>query len=80
MATFSGLHLLLFSFIIATDLNANCPTDLRVLDGGNVVACKSACEAFNKPEYCCTGPFNKPGDLSSDRFLEDIQSSLSQSV
>ncbi|KAG8389973.1 hypothetical protein BUALT_Bualt01G0035100 [Buddleja alternifolia] len=38
------------------DLNANCPKELQqVGDGGAVVACKSACAAFNKPEYCCTG-------------------------
>ncbi|KAL0699698.1 hypothetical protein Bca4012_055820 [Brassica carinata] len=42
------------------DLNRRCPKELRVMDRGNVVACKSACEAFGKPEYCCTGAFNKP--------------------
>ncbi|CDY26681.1 BnaA06g13410D [Brassica napus] len=43
-----------------SDLNGSCPNELRVMDGGNVVACKSACAAFNKPEYCCTGAFDKP--------------------
>ncbi|KAF8104212.1 hypothetical protein N665_0176s0023 [Sinapis alba] len=44
-----------------SDLNGSCPNDQRVMDGGNnVVACKSACAAFNKPEYCCTGAFDKP--------------------
>nr|VDD60888.1 unnamed protein product [Brassica oleracea] len=42
------------------DLNGRCPNELRVMDGANVVACKSACEAFCKPEYCCTGAFNTP--------------------
>ncbi|CAF2114610.1 unnamed protein product [Brassica oleracea var. botrytis] len=42
------------------DLNRRCPKELRVMDGANVVACKSACEAFGKPDYCCTGVFNKP--------------------
>nr|VDC66120.1 unnamed protein product [Brassica rapa] len=37
-----------------------CPNDQRVMDGANVVACRSACEAFKKPEYCCTGAFDKP--------------------
>ncbi|EOA37757.1 hypothetical protein CARUB_v10012596mg [Capsella rubella] len=43
-----------------SDVNAICPNELRVTGEGGVVACKSACEAFNKPEYCCTGAFNKP--------------------
>ncbi|KAG5386952.1 hypothetical protein IGI04_038422 [Brassica rapa subsp. trilocularis] len=40
------------------DLNGRCPNELRVMNGANVVACKSACEAFGKPEYCCTGAFS----------------------
>ncbi|KAI3697376.1 hypothetical protein L6452_30351 [Arctium lappa] len=45
-----------------TDLNVKCPDSLQVKgDGGSeVVACKSACTAFQKPEYCCTGEFNNP--------------------
>ncbi|KAG7641950.1 Thaumatin family, partial [Arabidopsis suecica] len=35
-------------------------SELRVNGSSGVVACKSACEAFNKPEYCCTGAFSKP--------------------
>ena len=39
-----------------SDLNGNCPEELQVKDAtGSVVACKSACAAFNSPEYCCTG-------------------------
>ncbi|KAL3814032.1 hypothetical protein ACJIZ3_015300 [Penstemon smallii] len=41
-----------------TDLNQACPTELKV-GGGD--ACKSACEAFGNPEYCCSGAFNSPG-------------------
>ncbi|XP_051149947.1 pathogenesis-related thaumatin-like protein 3.5 [Andrographis paniculata] len=38
------------------DLNADCPEELEVVDGsGAVVACKSACLAFNTAEFCCTG-------------------------
>lgn len=36
------------------DLNQRCPKELRAADGG---ACKSACEAFGSPEYCCTGAY-----------------------
>ncbi|GFP89032.1 thaumatin-like protein [Phtheirospermum japonicum] len=40
-----------------TDLNRACPAELR-FGGGE--ACKSACEAFRSPEYCCSGAFNSP--------------------
>ncbi|XP_058222766.1 pathogenesis-related protein 5-like isoform X1 [Rhododendron vialii] len=42
------------------DLNANCPPELQVTNAGSTVACKSACAAFNKPEYCCTGDYSTP--------------------
>ncbi|XP_031112327.1 pathogenesis-related thaumatin-like protein 3.5 [Ipomoea triloba] len=43
------------------DLNRSCPQELQVRStGGEVIACKSACNAFNKPEYCCTGEFGNP--------------------
>ncbi|KAJ0039237.1 hypothetical protein Pint_24042 [Pistacia integerrima] len=38
-----------------SDLNQKCPKDLQMVDNGKVVGCKSACVAFNKPEYCCSG-------------------------
>ncbi|KAL5706492.1 Thaumatin-like protein 1 [Ranunculus cassubicifolius] len=40
-----------------SDLNRQCPTELKVGDGE---ACKSACEAFGKPEYCCSGAYSTP--------------------
>ncbi|XP_015074124.1 thaumatin-like protein 1b [Solanum pennellii] len=43
------------------DLNGACPSELKVMSvGGENVACKSACEAFRKDEYCCAGAFNNP--------------------
>lgn len=42
------------------DLNPNCPNELRVIDSGVVVACKSACAQFNTSEYCCTGDHGTP--------------------
>ncbi|KAG2321239.1 hypothetical protein Bca4012_055822 [Brassica carinata] len=50
------------------DVNGRCPNELRVMDGGKVVACKSACEAFGKPEYCCTGAFNTPDTCPPTNF------------
>ncbi|XP_019082677.1 PREDICTED: pathogenesis-related protein 5-like [Camelina sativa] len=44
----------------ASDLNADCPDELKVTgQQNNVVACKSACTAFTKEEYCCTGAHDK---------------------
>ncbi|MBA0860183.1 hypothetical protein Goshw_014891 [Gossypium schwendimanii] len=45
-----------------SDLNLMCPVGLQVRskDNKRVVACKSACFAFNSPRYCCTGTFGNP--------------------
>ncbi|XP_068662708.1 thaumatin-like protein [Aristolochia californica] len=44
-----------------TDLNKTCPLGLQVRSRDNrVVACKSACFAFNSPRYCCTGSYGNP--------------------
>ena len=43
-----------------SDLNQRPPKDLQVLRNGTVVACNSACMAFNKPEYCCSGAYSTP--------------------
>ncbi|XP_058744127.1 pathogenesis-related thaumatin-like protein 3.5 [Vicia villosa] len=44
-----------------SDLNRNCPAGLELRNiKGRVVGCKSACMAFHKPEFCCTGVFNSP--------------------
>ncbi|XP_051150795.1 thaumatin-like protein 1 isoform X2 [Andrographis paniculata] len=40
-----------------TDLNRICPSELRV---GNGQACRSACEAFRRPEFCCSGAYGSP--------------------
>ncbi|GAB4854413.1 hypothetical protein Ancab_022999 [Ancistrocladus abbreviatus] len=42
------------------DLNGSCPSELRVMseDGSESVGCKSACDAFNQPQYCCTGSYS----------------------
>ncbi|GMP41822.1 hypothetical protein CsSME_00011788 [Camellia sinensis var. sinensis] len=43
-----------------SNLNLHCPSPLQVTRSGSVVACKSACLAFNQPQYCCTGAYNSP--------------------
>ncbi|GAV58933.1 Thaumatin domain-containing protein [Cephalotus follicularis] len=45
----------------SADVNAVCPAELQVKGSdGRVIACKSACDAFSQPQYCCTGAYNTP--------------------
>ncbi|KAH9682806.1 hypothetical protein WN943_028757 [Citrus x changshan-huyou] len=49
----------------ASDINMGCPKELQVVGGegtreGEVIACKSACEAFGLDQYCCSGEFANP--------------------
>ncbi|KAI7742571.1 hypothetical protein M8C21_011605, partial [Ambrosia artemisiifolia] len=39
------------------DLNKRCPKELRLEGGGG---CKTACQVFDKPEYCCHSVMCKP--------------------
>ncbi|PIN01058.1 hypothetical protein CDL12_26437 [Handroanthus impetiginosus] len=51
------------------DVNVNCPKELQVVDdSGGVVACKSACAAFNTPEYCCSGDHSTPQTCSPTNY------------
>ena len=52
------------------DLNANCPQVLQVADSGKVVACMSACAAFNMPEFCCTGEHSTPQTCSPTEYSQ----------
>ncbi|XP_050158354.1 pathogenesis-related thaumatin-like protein 3.5 [Malus sylvestris] len=54
------------------DLNGRCPAELRVMDAGSgaVVACRSACAAFNTPEFCCTGEHATPQTCSPTQYSE----------
>ncbi|PWA63461.1 thaumatin [Artemisia annua] len=51
----------------ASDLNMGCPKELQVVGGdggsgapGGVIACNSACGAFNMDQYCCSGQYANP--------------------
>lgn len=52
------------------DLNGACPSELKVVmsDGGENVACKSACEAFKQDEYCCAGAYNTPNTCKPSSY------------
>ncbi|CAA3029704.1 pathogenesis-related protein 5-like [Olea europaea var. sylvestris] len=54
-----------------SDLNKECPQDLVVAGGnGATVACKSACLAFNEPQYCCSGEYNNPQVCKPSNFSQ----------
>ncbi|XP_023736340.1 thaumatin-like protein 1b [Lactuca sativa] len=55
------------------DLNAGCPTALRVARSSRsrtVVACKSACEAFGDPRFCCSEGYNTPETCPPTEFSQ----------
>lgn len=52
------------------DLNANCPAELKITNSGSVVACKSACAAFNSAQYCCTGDHASPQTCSPTQYSQ----------
>ncbi|XP_057499986.1 thaumatin-like protein 1 [Actinidia eriantha] len=59
-----------------TDLNRQCPAELRVGEGE---ACKSACEAFGSPEYCCSGAYNSPAACRPTAYSEMFKSACPRS-
>lgn len=54
------------------DLNGACPRELRVArgNGGGSVACRSACEAFADPRYCCSEAYATPDTCSPSVYSE----------
>nr|XP_043611464.1 thaumatin-like protein 1b [Erigeron canadensis] len=54
-----------------SDINSRCPPELVVKDGaGRTVGCKSACEAFHQPQYCCTDDHNTPETCPPTNYSE----------
>ncbi|KAF9683151.1 hypothetical protein SADUNF_Sadunf05G0182700 [Salix dunnii] len=53
------------------DLNGSCPSELKVTrTEGESVACKSACEAFGSPQYCCNGAYSTPDTCKPSTYSE----------
>ncbi|XP_057984670.1 pathogenesis-related thaumatin-like protein 3.5 [Hevea brasiliensis] len=42
---------------VPQDLSNTCPRELQVRNEGHIVACRSGCLAFHKPELCCIGEY-----------------------
>jgi hypothetical protein len=52
-----------------SDLLATCPGPLQKKNAsGKVIACMSACEAFNTDQYCCRGAYNTPQTCKSSTW------------
>ncbi|KAE8650002.1 pathogenesis-related thaumatin-like protein 3.5 [Cucumis sativus] len=65
----------------ATDLNNECPAELRVVasdGGGRSVACKSACEAFGEAQYCCSGEYGNPNTCRPSSYSQFFKSACPQ--
>ncbi|KAM7251668.1 hypothetical protein ACFE04_023551 [Oxalis oulophora] len=58
------------------DLNLACPAELKVNDelSASAVACKSACEAFGDPQYCCSGAYATPDTCKPSAYSELFKS------
>nr|GLL19154.1 thaumatin-like protein 1b [Ipomoea trifida] len=59
-----------------SDLNGGCPAELKMMSGGaavaggECVACRSACEAFGDPKYCCSGEYATPDTCKPSSYSQ----------
>ncbi|GAA0150754.1 hypothetical protein LIER_37175 [Lithospermum erythrorhizon] len=58
------------------DLNEKCPNELKIEGGG---ACRSACDAFGTPEYCCKGDFGSPATCTPSMYSQLFKSACPKS-
>ncbi|XP_051206789.1 thaumatin-like protein 1 [Lolium perenne] len=58
------------------DLNERCPSELSSAGGR---ACRSACEAFGKPEYCCNGAYATPDTCHPSQYSQLFKSACPKS-
>ncbi|RWW59353.1 hypothetical protein BHE74_00033722 [Ensete ventricosum] len=58
------------------DLNRMCPVELRAAQGE---ACRSACEAFGTPEYCCSGAFASPATCRPSSYSQMFKAACPRS-
>ncbi|KAI3824287.1 hypothetical protein L1987_05740 [Smallanthus sonchifolius] len=58
------------------DLNRRCPSELKVAGGEG---CRSACEAFGTPEYCCKGEFGSPESCKPTAYSQVFKTACPRS-
>ncbi|RRT65006.1 hypothetical protein B296_00033812 [Ensete ventricosum] len=62
----------------AADLNRLCPAELKV-GHGDSAACRSACGAFGRPEFCCSGEFGSPDRCRPSAYSQMFKSACPRS-
>ncbi|GJN15518.1 hypothetical protein PR202_gb02439 [Eleusine coracana subsp. coracana] len=74
----TSIAFLILSFFqgCLVDLNERCPEELRAEDGR---ACRSACEAFGSPEYCCNGAYGNPDTCHPSQYSQLFKSACPKS-
>ncbi|XP_051139313.1 pathogenesis-related thaumatin-like protein 3.5 [Andrographis paniculata] len=56
-------------------LNSGCPSDLRVTSNtGQGIACRSACDALQKDQYCCRGAYGTPDACKPTQYSQAFKS------
>ncbi|GLT25755.1 hypothetical protein SLA2020_008640 [Shorea laevis] len=51
------------------NINKVCLSDLAFKGSdGSIIGCKSACDVFNQPQYCCTFPYNSSSTCKSTTY------------
>ncbi|KAG6530266.1 thaumatin-like protein 1 [Zingiber officinale] len=58
------------------DINRRCPAELRAGDGA---ACRSACDAFGQPEFCCSGEFGNPQTCRPSAYAQMFKAACPRS-
>ncbi|XP_078150626.1 thaumatin-like protein 1 [Carex rostrata] len=67
------------SVTCSANINSLCPQELQDKGSdGSVVACKSACVAFNTDEYCCRGAYDKPTTCKSTNYSKIFKDACPQ--
>lgn len=61
-----------------TDINNICPSGMKLYGSGGVVACKNACLAFGRSEYCCSGSHNTPQTCPNFSYAQTFKSACPQ--
>lgn len=60
----------------AADINRLCPAELRAGDGA---ACRSACDAFGRPEFCCSGEYGNPQTCRPSAYAQMFKAACPRS-
>ncbi|VEN49025.1 unnamed protein product [Callosobruchus maculatus] len=56
------------------NLNFSCPSNLRMNSKHGVIACKSACLAYNTDAYCCKGIYNDSKKCKASQYANYFKS------